>query len=163
MPSPDPPLRGEEVVDLYRALATWADAVLVQGSGGLTRPLAPGMTLAHIAARLRLPTVLVLQARTAVERLDRVVQALEATPGMALAGWIAIATGPSRRAERLGPVSSRIGIPLLGLLDRGDGEAAGATLAARRAASRLLRASGGLPPPGLPSPDRVDDEPRIGR
>lgn len=81
-------IRRDVVVDAYRALATWADMVVVEARGGLDTELGPGLSLHGLLARLRLPVVAV--AATGPEGPARL-QAAAAqcrAQGRRLAGWL---------------------------------------------------------------------------
>lgn len=54
------PVRIEELVAGYERLAAEFSPVLVEGAGGWEAPLAPGLTMADLAAALGLPVVLVV-------------------------------------------------------------------------------------------------------
>jgi dethiobiotin synthetase len=49
--------------DAYRALAADADITIVEGAGGLLVPLAGGVTIADLVARLDLPVLIVARTR----------------------------------------------------------------------------------------------------
>jgi dethiobiotin synthetase len=58
------PIDLQRIADRARVLAAKGDLLIVEGAGGLLVPYAPGVTCADIAARLRLPVLVV--ARTAL-------------------------------------------------------------------------------------------------
>ena len=60
----------------YRSLAADADAVVVEGAGGLLVPLARGFSMADLATRLELPVLLV--ARTGLGTINHTLLSVEA-------------------------------------------------------------------------------------
>jgi dethiobiotin synthetase len=52
----------DRIVAAYEALTADADLVLVEGAGGLLVPVAPGVLMADLAARLALPLLVVARA-----------------------------------------------------------------------------------------------------
>lgn len=130
----------EAVVDTYQVLATWADAVMVEGVGGLTVPLGPALRVDDVAARLGLPLVIVLRADKAAEARAGQVMALVHARQLVLAGWVATGldeeasvvtpageTGEVRprvdgkdSSEWLHMAHTRLGVPLLGVIAKGE-------------------------------------------
>lgn len=55
------------LVDAYQALAARFDTILVEGMGGWLLPLAPGYTMADLAAELNLPILLVVNNKLGAE------------------------------------------------------------------------------------------------
>jgi dethiobiotin synthetase len=100
----------------YRALATRADVVVVEGVGGFVVPLAPRLDTAELARRLRLPVVLVVGMRLGC--LNHALLTAEAVRarGLVLAGWVANRVAPSMRAYRsnVRALEDGLGAPLLG-------------------------------------------------
>ena len=56
-------ISADEVVAAYRKTAAEYEHVLVEGCGGWLTPIAPGVTMADVAAKLQLPVVLVVGNR----------------------------------------------------------------------------------------------------
>ncbi len=103
------------IVAAYRALARRAQAVIVEGAGGFLVPLSDRADMGDLAARLRLPLVLVvgmqlgclshaLLTREAIERR-----------GLELAGWIANRIDPDmqRYRDNVASLRERLRAPLL--------------------------------------------------
>jgi dethiobiotin synthetase len=108
-------LRIDVIVAAYRALARRAQVVIVEGAGGFLVPLNDRADMGDLAARLRLPVVLVvgmqlgclshaLLTREAIERR-----------GLELAGWIANRIDPRMRRYRdnVACLRDRMPAPLL--------------------------------------------------
>jgi dethiobiotin synthetase len=83
-----PPVALEAVVEAAGALARQTDGVIVEGAGGLLVPLAPGATMADLAAALGLPLVIV--TRVTLGTLNHTALTLEAARarGLAVAGLV---------------------------------------------------------------------------
>ena len=79
----------QALVQSYRALAAQADAVVVEGPGGLLDPLNDTHTAADLALALALPVVLVVGLRGGC--ISHALLAAEAirARGLPLAGWVA--------------------------------------------------------------------------
>jgi len=89
------------VVDLdhieacFHALRQQADAVVVEGAGGLLVPLNDaGHTLADLAQRLRIPVVLVVGLRLGCINHALLTQEALLARRLSLAGWVANALSP---------------------------------------------------------------------
>ena len=79
----------ERIAVAYGRLALRADAVVVEGAGGALTPLTPRLDMLDIAARLRLPVVLVVGIRLGCLN-HALLTALAITGrGLRLAGWVA--------------------------------------------------------------------------
>lgn len=82
----------------YRALATQADAVVVEGAGGFHVPLSDTETGADLAVALGLPVVLVVGLRLGcLNHAALTAEAIRAR-GLVLAGWIANRVDPQMLA-----------------------------------------------------------------
>ena len=66
----------DRIVATYDRLAADADLILVEGAGGLLVPLAPGVLMADLAARLALPLVIV--ARPSLGTVNHTLLTVEA-------------------------------------------------------------------------------------
>lgn len=66
----------DKIEAAYHALAKDAEVVVVEGAGGLLVPLAPRLTMADLAARLKLPLVIV--ARASLGTVNHTLLTLEA-------------------------------------------------------------------------------------
>ena len=87
VPAPAPSL--ESVVDTFRVLATWADAVVVDAAERTDPPPAPGFDTLGLARTLRLPVVLVVALRPGcVDEARAKAEALRRS-GLECAGWVA--------------------------------------------------------------------------
>lgn len=100
-----------------RALASMADALVVEGAGGWRVPLNDGgETLADLARELSAPVVLVVGLRLGC--LNHAMLTAEAirADGLALAGWIANRIDPHMACadDNLATLRELLGAPLLG-------------------------------------------------
>lgn len=114
------PIRLEHIEACFRALAARADAVVVEGVGGLRVPLGEGVDAADLAARLALPVVLVVGMRLGCINHALLTAEAIATRGLRLAGWVANAIDPGMALfdENVAAIDRRIGAPLLGVVPR---------------------------------------------
>ena len=87
------------LVACHRALATLADAVVVEGAGGFQVPLSATETGADLAQALGLPVVLVVGLRLGC--LNHALLTAEAirARGLTLAGWVANHVDPAMLAQ----------------------------------------------------------------
>ncbi len=87
------------LVERYRQLAALADAVVVEGAGGLHVPLNESHTGADLAQALQLPIVLVVGLRLGC--LNHALLTAEAirARGLTLAGWVANRVDPHMQAQ----------------------------------------------------------------
>jgi dethiobiotin synthetase len=105
------PIDLDVIAARYRALAARADAVVVEGAGGVLVPLAARLDVLDIPARLALPVVLVVGLRLgAINHALLSALAIRAR-GLTLAGWVVNRIDPAMAhadasvaaiAERLG-------------------------------------------------------------
>ena len=112
------------VIDLDRIAAAvqtlrgQADAVLVEGVGGLLVPLGGRLDGGDLAQRLQLPLILVVGLRLGC--LNHALLSAEAIAarGLQLAGWVGNAIDPhfSQRDANVDYLQSRLDAPCLGLL-----------------------------------------------
>ena len=73
------PLQLTELTAAYHRLAEQYNPILVEGAGGWEAPLAPGLTMADLAAELALPVILVVANKLgAVNHTILTVQAIRA-------------------------------------------------------------------------------------
>jgi dethiobiotin synthetase len=108
-----------QIDQAYQDAASQADLVLVEGAGGLLVPLAPGLDMAGLARRLKLPLLLV--ARAALGTLNHTMLSLEAarTRGLRVLGVIFSHTTPELPAAdraNLGLLLEQLPVPFLGEL-----------------------------------------------
>jgi dethiobiotin synthetase len=106
------------VVRAFRALQARADAVVVEGVGGLLVPLNEREDAGDMAAALGLPLVLVVGMRLGCLNHALLTRQAIAARSLRLAGWIAnsIDPGMSRFDENLQALRERIDAPLLGVM-----------------------------------------------
>lgn len=101
----------------FDALAARHDCMVVEGAGGLLVPLAPGFTMADLAAELTLPVLLV--ARAALGTINHTLLSLEAIEGrgLSLAGVVVSHAGGALSdadAKNLAALREALGPRLLG-------------------------------------------------
>jgi len=112
------PVDLERIASAYEALAPRADRVVVEGAGGWRAPLDEHRQMAHIAARLELPVVLVVGVRLGC--LNHALLSAESirASGRSLAGWIAnhCAAGTARSGDNIAALEARLDAPKLGEL-----------------------------------------------
>lgn len=103
------------IVSSYQALASQADAVVVEGAGGFHVPLTDTLTGADLAQALALPVVLVVGLRLGC--LNHALLTAEAirARGLALVGWVANRIDPEMGAadENIAYLRARLNAPLL--------------------------------------------------
>lgn len=130
------PIDFDALVSRARETGSGADALIVEGVGGLLVPLAPGHCVRDLAAALDLP--LVIAARPELGTINHTLLTLEAAraanlriAGVALTPWpedpSAIERSNRATIERLGEVEVA-GLPLVRLLDSATLARAGAQL-----------------------------------
>ena len=94
------------------------DFILVEGVGGWRVPLSGGRTVAHLAAYLRLPVILVVGLKLGC--INHALLSAEAIrhDGLDLAGWVANVVEPSMllQQENIETLISVLGAPLLGVV-----------------------------------------------
>ena len=99
----------------YARLARLADAVVVEGAGGVRVPLGPGAEMVDIPARLGLPVVLVVGIRLGcLNHALLTAQALDAR-GVRMAGWVANRIDPAMREgeANVATLAERLPAPLV--------------------------------------------------
>jgi dethiobiotin synthetase len=105
----------------FGRLAARADVVVVESAGGLLVPLCATYDMLDIAARLRLPVLLVVGIRLGC--LNHALlseQALRAR-GVELAGWVAnvVDAGMPMRDENVAALARRLAAPCVAVVARG--------------------------------------------
>lgn len=98
----------EAVLDARMVLATWVDAVVVMGMGGLCVPLTPDVSAGQLMARLGLPVVLVGASGVNAD--------LGPLRGARLAGWLDAGTPLRDDAKHQASGDTQVGGPRLGSL-----------------------------------------------
>lgn len=108
------------ILRAYAALRARVDAVIVEGVGGFRVPLAPGFDTADLAARLRLPVVLVVGLRLGCLNHALLTAEAVAARGLALTAWVGNRIDPDmREAERnIASLASLLPAPCLGVIPR---------------------------------------------
>jgi dethiobiotin synthetase len=107
-------LRIGTIVQAYRELSRRADCVVVEGAGGFCVPLNARAHMGDLAARLRLPVVLVVGMRLGcISHALLTAEAIERR-GLTLAGWIANRIDPAMRRYRdnVASLGARLNAPL---------------------------------------------------
>jgi dethiobiotin synthetase len=104
------------IVRAYRELSRRADCIVVEGAGGFCVPLNARSDMGDLAARLRLPVVLVVGMRLGcISHALLTAEAIERR-GLVLAGWIANRIDPAMRRyrENTSSLGTRLNAPLWG-------------------------------------------------
>ena len=99
----------------YARLARLADAVVVEGAGGVRVPLGPGTEMLDIPARLGLPVLLVVGIRLGcLNHALLSAQTLDAR-GVRIAGWVANRIDPAMREgeANVATLAERLPAPLV--------------------------------------------------
>ena len=89
----------DAILASYRGLRARHECVVVEGAGGLLVPLEPGVDMADLAARMRLPLIVV--ARGALGTINHTLLTLEAAErrGLRLAGVVVSSPAPLSDAD----------------------------------------------------------------
>jgi dethiobiotin synthetase len=121
------------ITESYKKLAALADAVIVEGAGGLLVPLNARQDNADLAQELGLSIILVVGVRLGC--LNHALLTVEAIAarGLTLSGWVAniIDAGMMSAQENVTALQQRIAAPLLGVvpyLPRADARVAAGQL-----------------------------------
>ena len=101
------------IADSYSRLAGIADAVVVEGAGGVLVPLAPRRDMLDIPARLRVPVLLVVGIRLGCINHALLSALAIRTRNLELAGWVANRIDPQMREPdaNVSALSERLGSP----------------------------------------------------
>lgn len=102
----------------YAQLASLADALIVEGAGGLCVPLNKTQTLADLAVQLNIPMILVVGIRLGcINHALLTIEAIQAR-SLKLAGWIANEIEPNFAMfdENLSSLQQRIAAPCLSVV-----------------------------------------------
>ena len=99
----------------WRRLAAVADAIVVEGAGGVRVPLGPALDVLDIARRLRLPVLLVVGVRLGCLNHALLSADAIAARGLTLAGWIANRIDPlmERADDNVADLAARLPGPLV--------------------------------------------------
>lgn len=97
----------------FRALATRADVVVIEGAGGALVPLSAREDILDIPARLRVPVVLVVGVRLGCINHALLSALAIRARGLALAGWIANRIDPAmvNADDSIAAIAERLGMP----------------------------------------------------
>lgn len=108
----------DRIVSAYATLANQADAVVVEGAGGLCVPLNAQADIADVAAALHLPIILVVGMRLGCLNHALLTAEVIAQRGSKWAGWVANILDPDMPAleENIATLDSRLPLPRLGRL-----------------------------------------------
>lgn len=108
----------EHIARCHDALRRQADAVVVEGVGGLRVPLGERSDAADLAVRLGLPVVLVVGMRLGCINHALLSAEALAARDLPLAGWVANRIDPDMACfdENIAALESRLDAPLLGVL-----------------------------------------------
>jgi dethiobiotin synthetase len=106
------------ILAAFETLAARADAVVVEGVGGWLAPLADGFEQSQLAARLRLPVILVVGLKLGCLSHARLSERSVLQDGLELAGWIGNHVDPGLAfADEYAQLLRRsLSSPCLGLL-----------------------------------------------
>jgi dethiobiotin synthetase len=99
----------------WRRIAEVADAIVVEGAGGALVPLGEGLDMLDIAARLRLPVLLVVGLRLGcLNHALLTARAIEAR-GLVMTGWVANRIDPSmaRADDNVAELAALLRVPPL--------------------------------------------------
>ncbi|NRF66044.1 dethiobiotin synthase [Aquincola sp. S2] len=104
----------DALVESYHALAAQADAVVVEGAGGLLVPLSDDATGADLARALGLPLLLVVGLRLGCLNHALLTAEAIAARGLVLAGWVANRIDPAMSCvdDNIATLQRRLPAPL---------------------------------------------------
>jgi dethiobiotin synthetase len=108
---------------LVRRRLEGADVLLVEGAGGLLVPIADGVTWADLAARLRLPLLVVAANRLGAINHCALTARVADAMGLALVGFVLSSPGAARDASadtNAAAITGLTGLPCLGELPHQD-------------------------------------------
>ncbi len=108
----------ERIVQSYCELATQADVVIVEGTGGYLLPLNDQEDGADLARQLKLPVIMVVGMRLGCINHALLTSMAIAASGLKLAGWVAncVDKDMKMREENIAALQQRIAGPLLGVV-----------------------------------------------
>jgi dethiobiotin synthetase len=117
----------ERIADAYARLAAAADAVVVEGAGGVFVPLGRGIDMLDIARRLDLPVLLVVGIRLGCLNHALLSAHALAARGLRLAGWVANRIDPAmpEADANVAALVERLPAPLVADLAFGERDATG--------------------------------------
>lgn len=128
-----------KILHVYRAIATRADWVVVEGAGGWLAPLSTRESMADLARVLALPVLLVVGLRLGCLNQAQLTHRAILADGVAFAGWVASALDATleRSAENLATLEQRLGEAALAVVPHRAPASAPVSLEA--CAARLLQ------------------------
>ena len=105
----------------YARLAARADVVIVEAAGGVCVPLGPRLDMLDVAARLRLPVLLVVGVRLGCLNHALLTEQALRLRGVRLAGWVAnvIEADMPAEDENIVTLSRRLPAPCLAVVGYG--------------------------------------------
>jgi dethiobiotin synthetase len=105
----------ERIVGAYARLAAGADAIVVEGAGGVLVPLARGVDMLDIPARLGLPVLLVVGIRLGCLNHALLSALALNARGVRLAGWVANRIDPDMQEgdANVAALGERLPAPLV--------------------------------------------------
>jgi dethiobiotin synthetase len=109
----------ERIAALIARRAAEADVLLVEGAGGLLVPVAGGTTWAEVAARCRLPLLIVAANRLGTINHCALTARAAVAAGLSVRGFVLSQPGPAAdlsAATNAAAVSELTGLPILGVL-----------------------------------------------
>jgi dethiobiotin synthetase len=108
----------DRLIEAYRALASQADVVVVEGVGGWAAPFDHDLEQADLARALALPVVLVVGVRLGCLSHARLTARAIAADGVSLVGWVANTIDPAftDTDAYLGLLADALDAPCLGTL-----------------------------------------------
>lgn len=111
----------ETIFHRYGSLCARADAIVVEGAGGVLVPLGPQLTVLDLAVRLELPIVLVVGLRLGCINHALLSAAAIQARGARLAGWIAnhLDSQFARLEENLATLQAGLGSAPLAFVPHG--------------------------------------------
>ncbi len=110
-----------QIVACFNELQTMTDALVVEGVGGFCVPLDESTDTADLALALGLPLILVVGMRLGCINHALLTAQAIAARRLSLAGWVANRIDPamSRFSENLMSLQTRLGAPLIGVVEHG--------------------------------------------
>ncbi len=105
----------EAIAAAYERLARRADVVVVEGAGGVLVPLGARIDMLDVAARLRIPVLLVVGVRLGCINHALLSALAIGARGVALAGWVANHVDPEMEAPgaSVAAIAERLAAPLV--------------------------------------------------
>jgi dethiobiotin synthetase len=130
-------IRHETILASYWRLSAMSDVLIVEGAGGWLAPISATETMADIAEKLALPVILVVGMRLGCLNHALLTREAIRARGLTFGGWIAnkLATEMPLCAANIDTLTSRFGVPPLGIVPAGASGADWATAVANNLVS----------------------------